>query len=155
VSVLLGLDVGERRIGVASGDTASGAVASLLTLSRGTPREDAEVISRLCAERRAVAVVVGLPLHLDGSESEQSRRTREWASAIEDAIGVPVIFRDERLSSLAAEVSLGRQRRGRAGGPPSRQALRSRRARIDREAAALIVQRELDARAAADAEVEP
>jgi len=155
VSVLLGLDLGDRRIGVASGDTSSGAVTPLFTLRRGTPEQDAAVISRLCAERHAVAVVVGLPLHLDGRESEQSRRTREWVAAVESALGVPVSLRDERLSSQATEARLGRPPRGRAGGPPSRTAMRTRRARIDREAAALIVQRELDARMAAAAKVGP
>ena len=154
MSVLLGIDLGDRRIGVASGDTANGAVTPLLTLRRGTPRQDAEIIARICAEHRATGVVVGLPLHLDGSESTQSRRTREWVAAVGAAIGVPVSLRDERLTSLAAETGLGRTPRGRSGGPPSAAARRARRARVDREAAALIVQRELDARAAAGTEVQ-
>ncbi len=99
MSVLLGIDLGERRIGVACGDTTSGGVQPLLTLRRSTPVQDAAAISRLCAERRADAVVVGLPLHLDGTESEQSRRTREWAAAVRPDLSVPLTFRDERLTS--------------------------------------------------------
>jgi putative holliday junction resolvase len=147
VSVLLGIDLGERRIGVASGDTASGGVQPLLTLRRSTPRQDAAAISRLCAERRVEAVVVGLPLHLDGTESEQSRRTREWAADVCPHLPVPLTFRDERLTSQAAEDRMGHAPRGRSGGPPSATARRAWRARVDREAAAMIVQGELDARA--------
>jgi putative Holliday junction resolvase len=152
VSVLLGIDLGERRIGIASGDTASGVVLPLLTLRRGTPQQDAAALGRLCAERQAVAVVVGLPLHLDGSESEQSRRTREWVAALDPLMTVPLSFRDERLTSQSAETRLGHPPRGRSGGPPSSPARRAWRARIDREAAALIVQGELDARSAARSE---
>jgi putative Holliday junction resolvase len=148
VSVLLGIDLGDRRIGVASGDTASGAVTALRTLRRATPHEDAATIGRLCAEHGAEAVVVGLPIHLDGRESVQSRLTREWVAAVVARLKVPVTLRDERLTSRTAENRLGRPPRGRAGGPPSGPARRAWRARIDREAAADIVQRELDARAA-------
>lgn len=147
VSVLLGIDLGDRRIGVACGDSATGVVTALLTLRRGTPRQDAAVIARICEERRADAVVVGLPLHLDGSEGEQARRTRAWVDALDALLPIPVTFRDERLTSHAVEARLGRPPRGRAGGPPSSTARRARRARIDREAAALIVQAELDAQA--------
>jgi putative Holliday junction resolvase len=147
VSVLLGIDLGDRRIGVACADTTSGAVLPLLTLRRGTPLQDAEALQRLCAERGADAVVVGLPLHLDGSESEQSRLTREWAAAVGPRLTVPLSFRDERLSSETAERHVGQPRRGRSGGAPSPAARRAWRARIDREAAAAILQRELDARA--------
>jgi putative Holliday junction resolvase len=152
VSVLLGIDLGERRIGIACGDTTSGGVLPLLTLRRSTPRQDAAAISRLCAERRVEAVVVGLPLHLDGTESEQSRRTREWVAAVHPALTVPLTFRDERLTSQWAEDRMGRPPRGRSGGPPSPAARRAWRARVDREAAAGIVQGELDARAAAGTE---
>jgi putative Holliday junction resolvase len=146
VSVLLGLDLGERRIGVAWGDTDNGAVAPLLTLRRGRPEDDAAAIRRLCDERRAEAIVVGLPLHLDGRESEQARRTRAWTADVLPLLGVPVSFRDERRTSETAEQRLGRAPRGRSGGAPSSAARQARRARIDREAAAQILQLELDAR---------
>ncbi len=84
---------------------------------------------------------------MDGSESEQSQRTQAWVEAVAPAVGATVTLRDERLSSQAAEVRLGRAPRGRAGGAPSPSARNAWRARIDREAAAAILQRELDARA--------
>lgn len=147
MTVILGIDLGDRRIGIADGDTSSGAVHPLLTMRRGTPQQDAESIARICAERRATSIVVGLPLNLDGSDSEQTARTRAWVKGIEPLIDLPIGFRDERRTSALAESRMGRTPRGRAGGPPSARARSAWRARIDREAAAEIVQRELDARA--------
>ena len=148
MSVLLGIDLGDRRIGVATADTTNGSVQPLLTLRRGTPEQDAEAIGRICSERRADAIVVGLPLHMDGSESEQSERTRAWVDSVIPAIDAPMTLRDERLSSQSAESRMGRPPRGRSGGPPSSAARNAWRARIDREAAAAILQSEMDARAA-------
>ena len=145
MTVLLGIDLGDRRIGVAAGDTDTGTVKPLLTLRRGTATEDAEAIGRLCQERRAEALVVGLPLHSDGSESEQSRRTRAWVDDVAPLLGLRVTLRDERLTSQSAEARMGRAPRGRSGGAPSAKARNAWRARIDREAAADILQREIDA----------
>lgn len=149
MSVLLGIDLGDRRIGVALGNSATGVITPLLTLRRGTPGTDAATIARICDEQGASEVVVGLPLHLDGSESDQSMRTREWVSEMTSLIDRPIRFRDERRTSEAAKARMGRPPRGRSGGPPSSSTLRSWRARIDREAAAAIVQAEFDARLAA------
>ena len=153
VSVLLGIDLGDRRIGIATGDTTTGAVKPLLTLRRSSPARDAEAIARICEERQADTIVVGLPLHLDGRESEQSRRTRAWVEAVEAHMTIPLRLRDERLTSRSAESRMGPPPRGRSGGPPSAAARNAWRARIDREAAAAIVQSEIDAHAAAAIEV--
>ncbi len=150
MTVLLGIDLGDRRIGVAAGDTRTGAVKPLLTLRRGTPAQDAESISRITRERRVDELVVGLPLHADGRESEQSQRTRAWADEVGQLVGLPVTLRDERLTSQSAEARLGRAPRGRSGGAPSARARNARRARIDREAAADILQREIDARSSTE-----
>ncbi|HEY6547855.1 MAG TPA: Holliday junction resolvase RuvX [Vicinamibacteria bacterium] len=146
MSVVIGIDLGERRIGIAAGDTESGAVTPLLTLRRGTPGQDAQALANVIAERRAQELIVGLPLHVDGSESEQSQRTRAWVAQVDPLVGVPITWRDERHTSQSAEARLGRLPRGRSGGAPSARARHVYRARIDREAAADIVQRELDAR---------
>lgn len=155
MSVLLGIDLGERRIGIATGDTYSGAVRPLLTLRRGSVAQDAEAIGRICHEQRANALVVGLPLHLDGSESEQSSRTRAWVAAVAPLLTLPLTFRDERSTSTSAEARMGRAPRGRSGAAPSPAARNAWRARIDREAAAAIVQREIDARSMSAIEVNP
>ena len=150
MTVLLGIDLGDRRIGVAAGDTATGTVKPLLTLRRGTATQDAEAIGRLCQERRVEALIVGLPLHRDGSESEQSRRTRAWVDDVRPLLGLQVTLRDECLTSEAAEARMGRAPRGRSGGAPSAKARNAWRARIDREAAADILQREIDARSTSE-----
>ena len=146
MTVLLGIDLGDRRIGVATADTATGSVKPLLTLRRGTPAQDAGSIARISRERGAEALVVGLPLHADGRESEQSERTRAWVDEITPLVGMPVTLQDERRTSQSAESRMGRPPRGRSGGAPSAGARNAWRARIDREAAADILQRELDAR---------
>lgn len=155
MSVLLGIDLGDRRIGVAVGDTQSGVVTPMLTLRRGTPAQDARAIATLGDEQHAEAVIVGLPLHLDGSEGEQAARTRAWAASIGPLLDLPLSFRDERRTSQIAEARLGRVPRGRGGGAPSAAARRARRSRVDREAAAAIVEAELDAREHARREVAP
>ncbi len=146
MTVLLGIDLGDRRIGVATADTETGSVKPLLTMRRGTPSQDADTLGRISQERHADELVVGLPLHRDGRESEQSERTRAWVAQVSPLLGLPVTFRDERLTSETAEARMGRAARGRSGGAPSAKARTAWRARIDREAAADILQRELDAR---------
>ena len=143
---LLGLDLGERRIGVALADVGSGTVRPLVTLGRRDDAGDADAVGRLVEEHGASELVVGLPLSLDGSEGPQAASTRAWAEAIGRDLAIPVTLRDERLSSVAAEARAPRARRGGSGGAPSPAARRAHRARIDREAAAGILQAELDAR---------
>ncbi|HYM83457.1 MAG TPA: RuvX/YqgF family protein, partial [Candidatus Dormibacteraeota bacterium] len=93
-------------------------------------------------------LVVGLPLDLpSGSEGEQAVRSRAWAEAVAGALGLPVALRDERLSSEIAAERVGPMKRGRSGGPPTSAQRNAYRARIDRVAAAVILQSELDGRA--------
>jgi putative Holliday junction resolvase len=148
VSRLLAIDVGERRIGLALADTDTGRVKPLATIRRADAVRDAATLTRLAREQSVAELVVGLPLNADGSEGEQVRRTREWAASIVAAVGLPLNWRDERLTSSRAETLAGKPARGRSGGPPSPAARAAYRARIDRLAAADIAQRELDARAA-------
>jgi putative Holliday junction resolvase len=143
---LLAIDVGERRIGVALADTATGSVKPLTTIRRAEAARDAATLATLAAEQNATELVLGLPLNADGSEGAQARRTRAWAADIADAVRLPIGWRDERHTSANAESIAGRQGRGRAGGPPSPAARNAYRARIDRLAAAAIAQAELDAR---------
>jgi putative Holliday junction resolvase len=148
---LLGVDLGERRIGVAVGDTATGAATPLTTLGRGrTAAHDARVLARLATERGVGAVIVGLPLNDDGSEGPQAAATRDWASAVTAESGLTLRFHDERLTSQRAERLVGAPARGRSGGPPGPARREAHRARIDREAAALILQDYLDSLAAAE-----
>jgi putative Holliday junction resolvase len=148
VTRILGLDVGEKRIGVAVADLV-GIATPLATLRRAaTPAADAAAIARLLAEHDATEIVVGLPLEAAGQEGTQARLTRAWADAVQPLLRATLSWRDERLTSHMAERRLGPMKRGRSGGPPSRTQRDAYRARVDREAAAIILQDELDARAA-------
>jgi putative holliday junction resolvase len=146
VTRLLAIDLGSRRIGLAVGDSLTGEVRPLATIRRASLERDAELIGRLSAEQRIDELVVGLPRNMDGSEGPQAQETRQWAADVAHVVGLPLCHRDERLTTEMAEAGAGRARRGRAGGPPSSRARATRRAGIDRAAAALIAQRELDAR---------
>lgn len=148
MSRVIGLDLGEKRIGVAVADT-EGIAMPLTTLRRGATFDaDAAAIARLLVEQGATEIVVGLPLEAAGQEGAQARITRDWVEAIRPFLDVRVRYRDERLSSHVAEGRVGPMKRGRSGGPPSRTQRDAHRARVDREAAAIILQDELDARAA-------
>ncbi len=142
---LLGIDLGEKRIGLAIGDTGMGVALPIATISRGhTVEADARTIARIAAERRADALVVGLPIDMSGEEGAQAERTRTWANAVASATRLPLTFRDERLSSERAGSRVPALPRGRSGGPPSAAQRDAYRGRIDREAAAIILQDELD-----------
>lgn len=146
---ILGIDLGERRIGLAIADPEGPAMA-LTTIRRGaTLADDASALARVVTEQGVTEIVVGLPLHASGAEGTQSELTRDWVAAVQPLVGLPVVFRDERLTSHLAEQRLGPMKRGRSGGPPSRSQREAYRGRVDREAAAIILQDELDARAAA------
>ena len=145
MSTLLGLDVGERRIGVAIGRPATG-VRPLLTLARTTPEREAAKLRTLVAEHGVTELVIGLPLDAVGGIGAQASAIQAWAAEVGPLVGLPIAWRDERHTSQAAEARIGGPPRGRSGGPPSPAARRAYRARVDREAAAGILQAELDVR---------
>jgi putative Holliday junction resolvase len=147
----LGIDLGDRRMGLATGATRSGTARGLTTLPRVSDAADLARLRSVVAEQHIEAVVIGLPRNTDGSEGPQAEATRAWAAAVLGALGLPYVFRDERYTSQDAEANLGRPPRGRSGGPPSAAARERRRRAVDREAARLILQAELDARAEAHA----
>jgi putative holliday junction resolvase len=152
VTRLLGIDLGERRIGIAVAAGDGSHARPLTTLRRGRdPEADAAAIERLAREQGAGELIVGLPLEASGADGPQAQLTRAWATLMAERIGLPVALRDERLSSYLAEQRLGPMKRGRSGGPPTAAQREVYRSRVDREAAAIILQDELDARAAADA----
>ncbi len=144
---ILGVDLGTRRIGLAVADATVAIARPLATLNRGASLdEDAAAIGRVCVEQGVVELVVGLPLEARGNEGAMAVVAREWAAGLGDRLGLPVSMRDERLTSFTAEQRLGRMPRGRSGGAPSRAQRNAYRARVDRAAAAIILQDELDAR---------
>lgn len=107
---VLGLDVGDRRIGVAVCDPLRLAARPLTTVVRGgRDRDNWEEFARILHREEIVEIVCGVPLHMNGDEGEQARRTRRWAkrflAAMQEATGetIPLHFQDERLSSFAAD----------------------------------------------------
>lgn len=129
----LGLDIGDRWIGLAAGDAASGIASPLRTMRRSSLQADVAVVRRAYEHEEAGAVVIGLPYNMDGSLGPQARRTLCFADVLRRA-GLDAVFCDERLSSVEAEeyVVATRGRRPRPG------------ERIDHVAAAVILQDYLD-----------
>jgi putative Holliday junction resolvase len=144
---ILGIDLGSRRIGLAVADAGIGIARPLATIGRGADdASDAATLGRVCREQGIVEIVIGLPVEARGTEGEMAAGARLWAAAMHVATGIPVVMRDERLSSYEAEQRLGRMPRGRNGGAPTRAQRTAYRSRIDREAASVILQDELDSR---------
>lgn len=151
MTALLGIDLGERRIGVAIADGPDVGARPLVTLRRGrTIQADASALRSLIETHAIDELVVGLPIDAAGHEGPQAAVTRDWVGHLRDELDdrLVITLRDERLSSYVAESRLGPMSRGRSGGAPSRQQRDADRARVDREAAAIILQDELDSRRA-------
>jgi putative Holliday junction resolvase len=103
---VLAFDFGERRMGVAVGEFELKLAHPLETIEATSDRERFEHIERLIAEWRPVALVVGLPLHLDGSEHELSRRCRNFARRLRTRLRIDTYLTDERLTSHSAGLAL-------------------------------------------------
>lgn len=132
---LLGFDFGLARIGVASGELETGHAAALVTLHEESNNARFGAIARLIDEWKPVALIVGLPRHLDGDEHELSARCRRFANQLHGRFALPVLLADERLSSVEAEQQL------RDAGVRQ---WRDRKQQLDAVAAQLILQHFLD-----------
>jgi putative Holliday junction resolvase len=136
---VVGIDVGERRVGLAVSD-ATQTLARPLTTLTVSGSQDAVTrvvmeIERLAAEEDGVvAIVVGLPLRLDGSPSQQTPRVAAFVDALAARTVLPIVRMDERLTSREAESRLAVRERDR----------RRRKERLDAAAAAIILQDYLD-----------
>jgi len=98
---LLGLDLGTKTIGVAISDGMRYSATPLETIRRTKFTEDANRLLALIAENNAVAIVLGLPLNMDGSEGPRVQSTRAFARNLAQKTTVPIAFWDERLSTSA------------------------------------------------------
>lgn len=103
---VLGFDFGERRIGVATGETLLGIAHPLTTIDSEANSKRFELIAALIAEWQPVTLVVGLPSYLNGEEHELSLLCRKFARRLEGRFNLPVVMVDERLSSAAASQNL-------------------------------------------------
>lgn len=103
---LAGLDLGTRTIGVAISDILRGVATPVLTIRREKFTRDAEALLKLLAERRVAGIVIGLPRNMDGSEGPRAQSTRAFVRNLANLSPLPVLFWDERLSTVAAERAL-------------------------------------------------
>ena len=101
--VLLGFDHGQRRIGVAVGQSITGTASALATLPARDGQPDWEQVAALIEQWRPDALVVGLPLQMDGSDSASTLAARRFARRLEGRYNRTVHLMDERLSSRTAE----------------------------------------------------
>ncbi|MDD3786726.1 MAG: Holliday junction resolvase RuvX [Hydrogenophaga sp.] len=111
-SVLLGFDYGTKRIGVAVGQTLTGSARPLTIVRARDGKPDWEAISRLISEWQPAALVIGLPVHMDGTEHERTTRAQRFGNQLAGRYNLPVHRVDERLTSYEAELDLRAQGKG-------------------------------------------
>ncbi len=131
---LIGLDLGSKTIGVAVSDPDRRLAAPVETIVRKRFNLDTERLFALAGERRAVGLVLGLPVNMDGSEGPRAQSTRAFARNLAKLTDLPIALWDERLSTAAVERALIAADASRA----------KRKAVIDQHAAAYILQGALD-----------
>ncbi len=131
---LLGLDLGEKTIGLAVSDGSLMIATPMETLKRSKFTADAERLSAVITERGVGGLVIGLPVNMDGSEGPRCQSARQFAENLLGRIDIPIAFWDERLSTAAVtrtllEADVSRRRRAEV---------------VDKMAAAYILQGALD-----------
>ena len=135
---VLGIDLGSKRIGIATSDR-SGTIATPYTVLKrcGAMGGDHRNIAKMVVEEEAEAVIVGLPLNMDGSEGKAAQAARVEAARMATVVGVPVHVHDERLTTVEADRVLMEQKIN----------AQARRRVVDKVAAAVMLQSWLDTQA--------
>ena len=139
---VIALDYGEKRIGVAVSDPEGEFAFPAGVIDRRGSRKDIEALVELVNERAAVALVVGLPLHMDGRAGTEAEAARAFAAKLGEATGLPVDLLDERWTSREAERALREVQ-------PRRR--KRERARLDDAAATLLLRTWLERERATEA----
>jgi putative Holliday junction resolvase len=135
---IMALDVGDRRIGVATSDPSETLASPLTTIARRGETKDVEEVLRLAAQHEVGEIIVGLPISLSGHIGPQAQQSTRFAKTLGERASVPVKTVDERFSTFEAKRLLRE-----SGVEPSRN-----KARVDAVAAAVILQSYLDSRRA-------
>jgi putative holliday junction resolvase len=130
---LLGFDFGEKRIGVAVGETGTRLAHPVAAIAEEATQARFAAVERLVAQWQPAGFVVGLPCHADGAEHEVARLAGKFARRLAARFGLPVAFVDETLTSVEAEARM-REAGGRA----------RHLGDVDAHAAAVILQSYLD-----------
>lgn len=136
---VMGLDFGQKTIGVAVSDEMGWTAQPVTVIRRQGVKKDLAELNKLTDEFQVTEVVMGLPKNMNGSQGEMADKARDFGQKLAEALGLPVTYWDERLSTVAAERVL-------LEGDVSR---RKRKQVIDKVAAAIILQAYLDSRPAA------
>jgi len=131
---IIGLDVGDARIGVAISDPLGITAAGLDTIERKNMRSDISAVVEMARRHGAVEIVVGLPKNMDGSLGEQAQKVQAFCRKLARASGLPIIYEDERLTTVSAIRTLTLQ------GVKTGQ----NKDLVDRQSAAIILQKFLD-----------
>ncbi len=100
---ILALDVGKKRIGLAITDELGITAQGLPTFQRVRIRDDLRQLAELAHTRNVSLILIGKPLHMSGSDSRQSEYTREFGERLRQETGLPVVYWDERLTTVEAE----------------------------------------------------
>ncbi len=106
VGAVLGLDYGTKNVGMAVGDLAVALALPQTSLPRAAFAKDMPQVQQFCVQRGVVALVVGLPLHLDGSFGASAQASRDFARRLATQLAIPALLWDERLSTAAVERQL-------------------------------------------------
>jgi putative Holliday junction resolvase len=107
---ILGVDYGDRKIGLAISDQLGFTAQALRSYRLQNKTEDRKFFKNLAAEHNIQKVVVGLPLRMDGSSGTRAQKTREFARWLEKTLNIPVVFWDERLTTKQASAILREQK---------------------------------------------
>ena len=127
---LIGLDLGTKTIGVAVSDVELRVATPLTTIRRTKFKADAAELLRIAENEKAFAIVIGLPLNMDGSEGPRAQAARAFGRNLSPLLDVPIVYWDERLSTVAAERAMIEADLSR----------KKRAERIDAAAAAIILE---------------
>ncbi len=131
---LIGLDLGTKTIGIAVSDLSLTIASARTTIRRTKFTKDAEQLLQLASKENAAALVLGLPVNMDGSEGPRAQATRAFARNLSQKTDLPIAYWDERLSTVAAERAMLEADLSR----------RKRAAKVDQVAASFILQGFLD-----------
>jgi putative Holliday junction resolvase len=143
--VILAIDYGQKRLGLALSDEHRMIARPFATWTRINRRRDLARLRELARQHAVRRIVVGLPLHLDGTASAMSEEAKAFAARVEKALGVPVEMMDERLSSWEAKQVFGADKSTAPSRRGHKQHARSkRRTTFDELAAAVILRDYLD-----------
>lgn len=131
---VLGIDYGDARIGIAMSDELGILASPLQTYKSQSMRKDIDYVANIAKENNCAKIVIGLPLNMNGTEGARVDKTKAFGSVLERVAGIPVVYKDERLTTVQVErvFDIGNVKKDK------------RKQIVDKTAAVLILQSYLD-----------